>query len=170
MKCYEYLATYVDDLSIAAQDPGKIIQTIKDDYKCKVKGDGPLSNHLGDDYMRDKDKTLVCQPKKYIDRLIESYHSMFQQDPPKSMRTPQDKNDHPELDDTEMLTGESNQRYLTMIGKLQWLVTLVTGLFSATESQEKLPSTSSRGELSLQWTKGVYYLVDLDSRGIYSRT
>ena len=35
-----------------------------------------------------------------------------------------DKNDHPELDDTELLTGESIQVYLTMIGQLQWLVTL----------------------------------------------
>ena len=40
------------------------------------------------------------------------------------MRTPLDKNDHPELDDTEFLTGESIQHYLTMIGQLQWLVTL----------------------------------------------
>ena len=31
LKCYEYLATYVDDLRIAAQDPGKIIQTLKED-------------------------------------------------------------------------------------------------------------------------------------------
>ena len=78
----------------------------------------------GADYARDKDKTLVCQPKKYIDRLLESYQSMFKQDPPKNMRTPLDKNDHPELDDTELLTGESIQYYLTMIGQLQWLVTL----------------------------------------------
>ena len=55
LKCYEYLAIYVDDLCIAAQDPGKIIQTIKKDYKLKDKGDGPLSHHLGADYTRDKD-------------------------------------------------------------------------------------------------------------------
>ena len=35
-----------------------------------------------------------------------------------------DKNDHPGLDDTELLTGQSIQHYLTMIGQLQWLVTL----------------------------------------------
>ena len=49
---------------------------------------------------------------------------MFKQDLPKNMRTPLDKNDHPELDDTELLTAESTQHYLTMIGQLQWLVTL----------------------------------------------
>ena len=124
LKCYEYVATYVDDLCIPAQNQGKIIQTLKEDYKLKVKGDGPLSHHLGADYTREKDKTLVCQPKKYIDRLVDSYHSMFKQDPPKNMRAPLDKNDHPELDDTELLTGMSIQHYLTMIGQLQWSVTL----------------------------------------------
>ena len=124
LKCYEYLATCIDDICIADQDPGMIIQTLKEDYKLKVKGDGPLSHHLGADYTRDKDKTLVCQPKKYIVRLIESYHSMLKQDPSKNMRTPLDKNDHPELDDTELLTGEFNQQYLTMIGQLQFLVSL----------------------------------------------
>ena len=124
LKCYEYLAIYVDDLCIAAQDPGQIIQTHKKDLRLKVTGDGPLSHHLGADYTTEKDNTLVCQPKKYIERLAESYHSMFKQNPPKNMRTPLDKTDHPELDDTELLSGESIQHYLTMIGQLQWLVTL----------------------------------------------
>ena len=123
MKYYEYIITYVDDLCSAAQDPGRIIQSLKEDYKLKVKGDGPLSHHMGADFTRDKDKTLVCQPKKYIERLLESSQSMFKQDPPKNMRTPLERNDHPELDDTELLTGESIQHYLTMIGQLQWLVT-----------------------------------------------
>ena len=83
-RCYEYIATYVDDLCRAAQDPGKIIQIPKEDYQLKVKGDGPLSRHLGADYSRDKDKTLVCQPKKYVNGLPESYQSMFKQDHPKT--------------------------------------------------------------------------------------
>ena len=119
-KCYEYVATYADDLCIAVQNPSKIIQTLKEDYKLKVKGDGPLSHYLGADYTRDNIKTMVCQPKKYIDRLNDSYHSMFKQNQPKNMRTPLDKNDHPELDDTELLTGMSIQHYIIMIGQLQW--------------------------------------------------
>ena len=61
LKCYEYVATYVDDLCIAAQNPDKITQTLKEDYKLKVKGNGPLNHHLGAEYPRDKDQTLVCQ-------------------------------------------------------------------------------------------------------------
>ena len=61
-KCYEYIATYVDDLCIAAQDPGKIIQPLKEEYKLKVKGDCPLSHHLGADYTRDKELlTMIGQ-------------------------------------------------------------------------------------------------------------
>ena len=32
LKGYEYMATYVDDLCIAAQNPGKITQTLKENY------------------------------------------------------------------------------------------------------------------------------------------
>ena len=49
---------------------------------------------------------------------------MFKQDPRKNVGSPLDKNDPPELDDTELLTGESIQHYLTMKGQLQCLVTL----------------------------------------------
>ena len=109
LKYYEYVAAYVDDLCIAAQTPGKIIQSLEKEYKLKVKGDGPLSYHLGADYTRGKDKTLVCQPKNYIDMVVDSYHSMSKQDPPQNIRTPLDKNDHPEFNGTELHTGESIQ-------------------------------------------------------------
>ena len=148
LMCYEYIATYVDELCITAQDQGKIILILKEDYKLKVKGDGPLRHHLGADYTRDKDKTLVCQPMKYIDRLLESYQSMFKQDPPKTMKTPLDKNDHPELDDTGLLTGESIQHYLTMIGQLPWLVTLGrVDIHAQVTTMSRFRSTPRKGHL-----------------------
>ena len=98
-------------------DLDKILLTLK------VKRDGTLNHHFCADYSWDMDNTLVCQPKTYIDRLLESYQSMFKQDPPKNIRILMNKNDHPELDNTELLTGESIQHNLTMIGQLQWLVT-----------------------------------------------
>ena len=36
LKCYEYLATYVDDQCIAAQDPGKVIQTLKETTSSRL--------------------------------------------------------------------------------------------------------------------------------------
>ena len=41
---YEYIAVYVDDLAIASRDPAAIVQTLKDKYGFKIKGDGPLTN------------------------------------------------------------------------------------------------------------------------------
>ena len=64
------------------------------------------------------------------------------------MRTPLDKNDNPELDDTELLTCQSIQHYLTMNGQLQWLVTL--GRFDIHAQVTTIPrfrSASRKGHL-----------------------
>ena len=131
MKCYEYIAVYVDDLCIAAEFPSAIIQIFKSKYHLKVKGDGKLTYHLGADYFEDPDGTFVSQPKKYIDKLADTYKRLFNEDPPKGYKTPLDKNDNPELDTSEILEGDMAAKYLTMVGQLQWLVTLGTFEFHA---------------------------------------
>ena len=74
MRCYEYIAAvYVDDLCIAAESPSAIIQIFKSKYHLKVKGDGKLTYHLSADYFEDPDGTFVSQPKKYIDKLADTY-------------------------------------------------------------------------------------------------
>ena len=45
-------------------------------------------------------------------------------DPPKGYKTPLDKNEHPEIDTSEILELDMAAKYLTMVGQLQWLVTL----------------------------------------------
>ena len=40
LRCYEYIAVYVDDLCIAAESPSAIIQIFKSKYHLKVKEDG----------------------------------------------------------------------------------------------------------------------------------
>ena len=40
LRCYEYIAVYVDDLCIAAESPSAIIQIFKSKDHLKVKGDG----------------------------------------------------------------------------------------------------------------------------------
>ena len=124
LRCYEYIAVYVDDLCIAAESPSAIIQIFKSKYHLKVKGDGKLTYHLGADYFKDPDGTFVSQPKKYIDKLADTYKRLFNEDPPKGYKTPLDKNDHPELDTSEILEGDVAAKYLTMVDQLQWLVTL----------------------------------------------
>ena len=124
LRSYEYIAVYVDDLSIATESPSAIIQIFKLKYHLKVKGDGKLTYHLGAEYFEDPDGIFVSQPKKYIDQLADTYRRLFNEDPPKGYKTLLHKNDHPELDTSEILEGDMAAKYLTMVGQLQWLVTL----------------------------------------------
>ena len=124
LRCYEYIAVCVDDLCMAADSPSAIISIVKTKYHLKVKGDGKLIYHLGADYFEDPDGTFVSQPKKCIDKLADTYKRLFTDDPPKGYKTPLDNNDHPELDTSEILEGDMAAKYLTMVGQLQWLVTL----------------------------------------------
>ena len=124
LRCYEYIAVYVDDLCIAPESPSTIIQIFTSKYHLKVKRVGKLTYHLGADYFEDPDGTVVSQPKKYIDKLADTYKRLFNEDPKKGNKTPFEKNDHPELDTSEILEGDMAAKYLTMVGQLQWLVTL----------------------------------------------
>ena len=76
LRCYEYIAVYVDDLCIAAESLSAIIQIFKSKYHLNIKGDGKLTYHLGADYFEDPDGTFVNQPKKYIDKLADTYRRL----------------------------------------------------------------------------------------------
>ena len=117
-------AVYVDDLCIAAESPSTIIGIFKTKYHLKVKGDGKLNYYLSADYFEDPDRTFVSQTRKYIDKLADTYKTLFNDDPPRGYKTPLDKNDHTELDTSEILGRDVAAKYLTMVGQLQWLVTL----------------------------------------------
>ena len=84
----------------------KIPNILKSKYNLKVKGDGPLTYHLGADYIQDPDGTMVSQPKKHIEKLKETYVRLFNTEPSKGLKTPLEKNDHPELDTSEILEGQ----------------------------------------------------------------
>ena len=121
---YEYIATYVDDLLLAMEDPSSIIELLKSRFKYKIKGDGPLEYHLGTSYERDKDGRLVYHTKKYIERLGSMYEKMFDCTPKQSHKTPLEKNDHPELDETPFLNEQGITHYQSLIGGMQWVVTI----------------------------------------------
>ena len=50
---YEYIAMYVDDLLIGLKEPWAIIDMLEGPHKFKLKGSGPITFHLGCDFMRD---------------------------------------------------------------------------------------------------------------------
>ena len=74
-----------------------------------------MTYHLGAGYFEERDGTFVSQPKKYIDKVADTYNKLFDEDPSKGYKTPLDKNDHPELDTSEILIeGDMAAKYLTM--------------------------------------------------------
>ena len=121
---YDYIAIYVDDLLIASGNPQQIIQDLKEKFKLKIKGDGPLEYHLGCDYKPDKDGTLAAQPTKYTHKILESYKKMFPNENFFNVKSPLEKNDHPALDNTKLCNGEQITKYMCLIGEQQWAVTL----------------------------------------------
>ena len=71
---------------------------------------------LGADYFEDPDGTFVNQPRKYIDKLADTYKRHFNEDPSKGYKTPLDKHDHPELHTSEILEGDMAAKCLTIVG------------------------------------------------------
>ena len=121
---YEYVAVYVDDLTIVTKDPNSFVDELKNTYGFKLKGTGPIKYHLGTDFYRDKDGTLCMAPKQYIERIMDSYERMFGEKSTTRFYSPLEKGDHPELDTSELLDAEGTQKYQSIIGSLQWAISL----------------------------------------------
>ena len=121
--CYEYRAVYVDDLAIAAKDPQAFCHELKKKYNLKLKGVGPLEYHLGCTYKKDPDGTLAADPRRYVNKILESYERMFKKKPRKS-RPPLEGGDHPELYTSELCDEHQTKQFQTLIGQLQWLISL----------------------------------------------
>jgi hypothetical protein len=121
---YEYVAVYVDDLAIAMKDPQAFVNALTKRYNFKLKGTGPIQFHLGMDFYRDKDGTLCIASKKYIEKLLANYEQLFGKGPKQNVMSPIDQNDHPELDISDLLDEEGITQYQSLIGALQWIVTI----------------------------------------------
>jgi histone deacetylase 1/2 len=89
----------------------------------KLKGVGEPNYHLGGNYFRDPDGTLVWGAQKYITRLLENYERTYGEMPPKYC-SPMEKEAHPELDESALMGPEDIKKFQSHIGALQWCVTL----------------------------------------------
>jgi hypothetical protein len=121
---YEYIRVYIDDLCIGSKASKEITDELENTYKFKLKGTGPIEFHLGCDFYRDEDGTLCFGPKKYIKKMVDAYLRMFGSKPTTKVTSPLKKNDHPELDDTELLNDHGIAKFQSIIGQCQWAVSL----------------------------------------------
>ena len=121
---YEYIAVYVDDLCIISKDPQAITDELVNTYKLKLKGTGEIKYHLGANYYRDKDGTLCQGAEDFIKKMEATYKRFYGEDPKKMYSSPLEKNDHPEIDLSDLLDEEGIHQYQSLVGSLQWLISL----------------------------------------------
>lgn len=120
---YEYVAVYTDDLTIASKKPKAITDALEKVYKFKLKGTAPLNFLLGCDYYRDSNGVLCQHPKKFIEKMEDTYVNLFGEKP-RHVTSPLEKGDHPECDTSEFLGEREIKIYQSMIGSAQWIIQL----------------------------------------------
>jgi hypothetical protein len=166
---YEYIAVYVDDLAIASENCKEICDTLKDKCGFKLKGDGPLTYHLGCDFVREPDGVLLATPKKYIQKMLSWYETKYG-GKPKKRSTPLEPNDHPELDTSIEVDENEIKDVQSMIGQFQWLTALGRfDILSGVVTLSRYRTNPRRGHVDR--CRGIYgYLADFPHGGIRFRT
>jgi len=114
----------LNDIAAAAKDPNAITDILQDKYQFKLKGTGPISFHLGCDFVREEDGTMCMSPRKYIEKLLHTYKHIFGSKPNQNVAASLKKGDHLELDMSEDLDANGIKDYQLLIGVLQWSVSL----------------------------------------------
>ena len=120
---YEYVCVYVDDIMMFGKDPQAFFDDLTHIYHYQLKGVGPPVYHLGGDFFRDPDGIFAWGTSSYVKKMLQNYEIMFKEKP-REYHSPMEEKDHPELDLTEELDADGIKRYQSLIGALQWLVTL----------------------------------------------
>ena len=115
---------YVDDIFTALKNPleyyGKLTGP---PWNYKLKNVEEPTYHLGGDFFCDTDGTFCYGAKTYVKRLILNYKLMFGELPTEA-HSPMDKDCKPELDTSMELGPDGIQKYQTLMGEAQWMITL----------------------------------------------
>ena len=106
------------------KDPDAFYTAIQSDpWNYKLKNVNEPKYHLGGDFFRDSGGTFCYGARTYVKRMVENYKIIFGKIP-REFHAPIDKDDKPELDDTPLLGPDGVQKFQSLIGAVQWLVTL----------------------------------------------
>ncbi len=108
-----------------------IMEKLKDPYGYTLKGVGVPEYYLGADIRPkrvDKDVidngVLTLGSTTYVKRCLENYERLLGLKPPKRVSQPLDPKYYPELDTTDIMDIQGRQIYWSLIGMLQWAVTI----------------------------------------------
>jgi hypothetical protein len=120
---YEYVCVYVDDIMLIGKDPKSFFDALTTIYNYKLKGVGKPVYHLGGDFSQDDDGTLAWGAASHANKMLNNYKLIFGCEP-KPCGTLLVKKYHPELDTSPERDHVGIKQYQSLIGALQWLVTL----------------------------------------------
>jgi len=122
---YEYVAVYVNDLAITLKDTKAITDALTNRHGFKLKGTGPIEYHLGMTFCQNEHGLLEITPRRYIDKMVDTYVRLFRMKPStKPHQPPLEKGDHPEINDSKFLDNDGTQTYQSLVGMLQWSISV----------------------------------------------
>ena len=121
---WEYIIVDVDNI-IVAMDPKSFFDELQDPDKVgfKMKVVGSPTYHLGADFFRNNDGTLCLGSQTYAKRLCSNFEHLYGE-PPKSVFSPLEHDDHPELDYSPCCGPEDTSKFQSLIGACQWMISL----------------------------------------------
>ena len=124
---YEYIATWVDDVLHWSRDPMTVMNELKKVYT--LKGLGIPEYYLGgdiqflDEHWEKENINMAFSAQTYIKNVIPKYELLFEE-VFKPVKTPMAEDYHPEMDESDFLDAEGHAKYRSIIGSLNWIVTL----------------------------------------------
>jgi hypothetical protein len=159
---YDYIATHVDDIIIAAKRPAEeYMAQIEQEFLVRNKEDSP-TYYLGSN-IKKVNNYLHISSTKYIKETLRKYQEKY--GGVNKENTPLAKMKNPELDDSTVLIGDKISHYQHIIGTGQW--TIVAGRFDLTfaiSSSSRFSAAPRQGHLAL--AKKVFgYLRKYPKRG-----
>ena len=142
---YEYIATHVDDIVIAAKDPMQYIDKLKTVYPLRnVEVDAEY--YLGNNIERINNTSIKISQTKYIKEVIRKFEIKY--GTLRKENVPISPTDHPELDDTPKLDSKGITEFQSIIGVLQWIaISSRMDIVFAVSSLSRFASNPREGHL-----------------------
>ena len=114
---YEYICTHVDDFCIFSRDPWRHMRKLQEEYT--IKDAGPPNYYLGNDFRTISTGHLAVGCSTYLKNALARIEEKF--GTLKPQRSPMATNDHPEDDESPLLSEETQRDFQMLLGIAQWL-------------------------------------------------
>ncbi len=118
---YDYISTYVDDFLITAKDPWTYMKRLQEIYTIKNPKEPDM--YLGASNHGSPNEEWRITAKEYIKESIRQIEKRLNLKL-REEKTPIRTNDHPEEDESLILNSEIHRECQSLMGMLQWAVSL----------------------------------------------